>query len=94
MKTGSLRRKSKQILTKDPWMRGKISMGRYFAQLKDGQSVILQAEPAVHGGMYFHRFHGKIGVIEGKAGSCYHVKINDKGKEKTLIVHPVHLKTV
>lgn len=42
--------------------------------------------------MYFPRFHGISGLIKAKRGKCYEVEINDKGKRKTLIVHPIHLK--
>ena len=42
--------------------------------------------------MYFRRFHGKAGKVTRKLGSCYEVTINDLGKEKRLIVHPVHLR--
>ena len=30
--------------------------------------------------------------FKGKKGNCYEVLIKDGGKEKTLIVHPIHLK--
>jgi ribosomal protein L21E len=42
--------------------------------------------------MYLPRFLGRAGVISKKLGSCYQVKIDDMGKEKLLIVHPVHLR--
>ena len=43
-------------------------------------------------GMYHSRFYGKMGVVKGKKGRCYEVMITDGSKQKTLIVHPVHLK--
>ena len=73
--------------------RGKISINKYLQSFKEGDLVILKAEPAVQKGMYFPRFHGKAGIIKGKKGRCYEVKIKD-GKEKVLIVHPVHLKRI
>ena len=59
-----------------------------------GQRVHLSIEPSLHKGMYHLRFMGKTGVIKGLRGKCYEVAINDQGKEKLLIVHPVHLKTM
>ncbi|MCX8147318.1 MAG: 50S ribosomal protein L21e, partial [Candidatus Woesearchaeota archaeon] len=59
---------------------------------KEGDKVMLDANPSVHRGMYFPRFHGKCGVIKGRRGFCYEVLINDLGKEKILIIHPIHLK--
>ena len=89
---GSFRRKSRGKLTKNFNARGKISLTRYFQKFGMGDKVVLKAEPAVHKGMYFPRFHGKAGVIVGTQGRCYQVEIKDINKSKTLIVHPVHLK--
>lgn len=91
---GGLRRKSRHKLRKSLRNRGKISLTKYFQGLKQGDKVRLCAEPAVQKGMYFLRFHGKSGVVEGKKGACYEIKIRDGNKEKTLIVHPVHLKKI
>lgn len=71
--------------------KGKISLTRYFAQFKNGEKVLLKAEPAVQRAIYHRRFHGRIGTIAGKQGNCYTVTIKDLNKSKTLIVHPVHL---
>jgi large subunit ribosomal protein L21e len=37
------------------------------------------------------KYHGMVGTIIGKRGECYEVLVNDKGKEKMIIVHPAHL---
>lgn len=89
---GGFRRKTRNKLKKSRGDKGKISIRKYFQQFKIGERVLLSAEPAVQQGMYFPRFHSKTGVIKDKKGSCYEVMIKDGGKEKTLIVHPVHLK--
>ena len=52
----------------------------------------MKAETAVQGGMYHRRFHGKSGIVKGTQGRCYKVEIKDGDKQKTMIVHPVHLK--
>jgi len=71
---------------------GKFSLKEYFKMFNTGDKVVLKAEPSIHKGMYHPRFLGKMGVIKGKKGSCYEVAIKDIGKEKTLIVHPIHLR--
>ena len=38
------------------------------------------------------QLQGRSGVIEHTRGSSYIVKINDMNKEKTYIIHPVHLR--
>ena len=89
---GGFRRKTRHKLKKNVRDKGKISIRRYSQVFNSGDRVILYAEPAVQKGMYFPRFHGKAGVVKSKKGKCYEVLISDGNKEKTLIVHPVHLK--
>jgi large subunit ribosomal protein L21e len=91
-KIGSFRRKTRHKLSKKPRKKGKINISKYFQSFKTGEKVILKAEPAVQKGMYRPVFHGKSGIVKDKKGSCYSVLINDKSKQKTIIIHPVHLK--
>ena len=44
--------------------------------------------------MYPSRFIGKTGIIKEQQGMCYSIAIKEGGKEKLIIVHPVHLKRV
>ncbi len=82
------------MMRKDARAKGKIRLASYFAKYKPGDKVALFAEPAVQEGIYHLRFHGKVGTVTGTQGRCYTVAILDGGKEKTLLVHPVHLKKV
>lgn len=91
---GSRRRKARKRLVKSIRTRGKIPLTGYFASYTQGEKVILKAEPSVQKGNYHIRFHGRVGVIRNKQGRCYQVSIKDGSKQKTLIVHPVHLKRV
>ncbi len=88
---GGMRRKTRSKLRKNVSERGKISIRDYLQNFKEGEKVSLSAEPAYQKGMYFPRFHGLVGTIVGKKGSCYRVEIKDRNKLKELIVHPVHL---
>ena len=89
---GGFRRKTRYKLRKEKRNRGKISMSNYFQSFNTGDKVSLSAEPAVQKGMYHPRFMGKAGIIKGMRGRCYEVSIKDGGKEKMMIVHPVHLR--
>jgi large subunit ribosomal protein L21e len=91
---GGARRKTRQKYSKPYKLRGKISLRSYLQTLEAGDKVALKTEPAIQRGMYFRRFHGKIGTVTRSLGSCYEVRIKDMDKEKRLIVHPVHLKKV
>ena len=90
-KIGGARRKTRHIFTKHKRERGKISLTSYLKSFKVGDRVKLSVEPAVQRGMYHPTFYGKSGTISGKAGRCYEVLIKDGGKQKSLIVHPIHL---
>ena len=89
---GGFRRKTRHKLQKSPRTKGKISIRRYLQQFKIGDRVNLVAEPAIQTGMYFPRYHGRTALVIGKQGDCYKVQIEDGSLQKTLIVHPVHLR--
>jgi len=91
-RVGGVRRGSRSKLKKNLRSRSKISLTRYFQEFKEGQKVVLSAEPAVQKGLYCSRHHGRQGIIQKKRGKCYEVLVKDIGKQKKVIVHPVHLK--
>lgn len=89
---GGLRRSKRAAYSKNIKAKGKISLKNFLREFKQGEKVNLTLEPAVLGGQYHPRFLGKSGVVVGKQGSCYKVKIKDFDKEKELIVHPIHMR--
>ncbi len=89
---GGIRRKTRYKYRKEVRRRGKISFTRYFQSFMIGERVFLGLESAVQKGNYHPRFMGKSGIVRGKRGRCYEITINDLGKDKTLVVHPVHLR--
>ncbi len=92
-RTGNYRRKTRHKMHKPLREKGKISIRRYLQTFKQGDKVVLKAEPAIQTGLYMvRRYHGMVGTVEAKRGACYEVSIFDRNKEKTMLVHPVHLK--
>ena len=89
---GGFRRKTRSKLRKTPRTRGKINITSYLHEFILNDKVLLKAEPGIQKGMHFPRFDSKSGVITGKQGRCYKVLIKDGNKDKTLIVHPIHLR--
>jgi large subunit ribosomal protein L21e len=71
--------------------KGKISIRDFLQKYEAGEQVGLSVEPAYQKGMYRPKYMGKLGTVLRQKGTCYEIKINDLGKDKTLIVHPVHL---
>ena len=91
---GGFRRKTRHKLQKKARQKGKLSLKKYFQKFEIGQKVLLKADPVIQKGMYNPRFHGKVGIIKGRDKECYKVRIKDHNKEKTLVVHPMHLEGV
>lgn len=91
-RTGGSRRKTRSIFRKRRSQRGKISIRNYLQSFKEGDKVLLHAEPSIHKALYFRRFHSKTGTIKKQRGSCYEISLKEGNKQKTVIVHPVHLR--
>jgi len=91
---GGSRRKTRSSLKKHARTKGKVSLVKVLQEFKEGDKVLLDAEPAMQHGMYHMKYHSKQGLIFGKQGNCYKVLIQDGKQEKMMIVHPVHLRRV
>jgi large subunit ribosomal protein L21e len=85
------RKKTRKKFKKSRAEKGKISIRSFLQKFEVGEKVGLSVEPAYQKGMYRPKFIGKTGTILRKKGTCYEVGINDLGKSKTLVVHPVHM---
>ena len=93
-RVGSSRRKTRHLYKVAKKAKGKIPVSEFVKKLNTGELVQLIAHPSILKGIYFRRFHGRAGTIVGMQGNCYKVQITDGGKEKTLIVSPLHLRKV
>ena len=71
--------------------RGKLSLSRWFQELKEGDRVAISREPAVQSS-FPERMQGRTGVVNGKRGRVYLVSIKDHDKEKKYLIAPIHLK--
>lgn len=89
---GGSRAGTRKLFRKHPRDKGKISLTKFFMPYAVGDRALLSAEPAIQKNLYHQRFHSKAGVVVGKRGDCYEIQIQDGGKQKLVIVHPVHLK--
>ncbi len=71
--------------------KGKIKLSRYFQDFEKGERVAVIRELALQP-RFPQKLQGRTGIIEGKRGSSYILKIKDLNKEKTYIIHPAHLR--
>ncbi len=91
-RVGSSRRKTRKLYSVPKKLKGKLSVSSFVRKFELGSNVILNANPTILKGMYFKRFHAHTGKIVGMQGRCYKIKVKDNGKEKMVIVAPIHLK--
>ena len=79
--------------TKKTREKGKIRLSKYFQELKVGDRVSIVREPSQRAG-FPERMQGKTGIVEGKRGKAYIVKLKDYIKDKLFIIEPIHLKKI
>ena len=73
--------------------RGKLQLSKYFQELNKGDSVAITKEASVNAN-FPKRLQGRTGVVEGKRGRAYLIRIKDLNKEKRLLIPPIHLKKI
>ncbi|NCN86452.1 50S ribosomal protein L21e [archaeon] len=73
--------------------RGKFSFSRYFQRFKEGDNVAVVREVSLVAS-FPKRLQGRTGVVIGKRGKSYIVKIKDQAKPKDYLIAPVHLKKI
>lgn len=71
--------------------RGKVSLSEWFKELKEGERVAVLREHSFQP-RFPKRLQGKTGVIIGKRGKSYLVRVKEGNMEKTHIIKAVHLK--
>ena len=86
-------RKNKMMGRKLVREKGKIRLSRYFQEFKDGDRVAIVREASLPVG-FPKRIQGKTGVIEGKRGKAYIVKLKEYINVKRFVVNPIHLKKI
>lgn len=84
---------TRKLLRKSVRERGSVPpLSLLMVNYNVGDRVHIVVNPSVHAGMPHRRYHGRTGVVVGKRGKCYVVKVMLGDKEKTLFVRPEHLR--
>jgi len=71
--------------------KGKIKLSEYFKTLSNGDRVSIVRERGVVSA-FPTRLQGRSGVVIESKGNYKVIKLSDGNKEKTFVIHPVHLK--
>jgi large subunit ribosomal protein L21e len=94
IRSHGFRNKTRQLLRKSPRKRGLPPVSHFLREYAEGQTVAIVLESASHGGMPHPRFQGLTGVVTGKQGRAYVVKVYQGNKLKTVVAGPEHLKLI
>jgi len=73
--------------------RGKLQLSRYFQELNKGDFVSVSKEQSVSSS-FPKRIQGRTGIVEGRKGKTYIVKITEGSKDKRFLIEPIHLKKI
>ena len=73
--------------------RGKLQLSKYFQKFKEGDFVAVSREKALPVN-FNKRLQGSTGIVAGKKGRVYVVKIKEGKKEKEILIAPIHLKKI
>ena len=73
--------------------RGKLPLSKYFQEFEKGDFVAVNMEKSQLIN-FPKRLQGRTGVVFGKRGEVYIIKIKDVEKEKEFLIHPIHLKKI
>ncbi|MDY6817218.1 MAG: 50S ribosomal protein L21e [Halobacteriales archaeon] len=86
------RQGSRNKLSNSPRERGTSPPQRAVQEYDTGQKVHLRLDPSVPDGRFHPRFNGHTGTVVGEQGAAYKIEIKDRGKQKTIIAKPAHLR--
>jgi large subunit ribosomal protein L21e len=73
--------------------RGKLQLSRYFQEFDKGDKVAVVKEASI-ASSFPKILQGKTGIVEGRKGKTYILKIMDGKKEKSFLIEPIHLKKI
>jgi len=77
--------------SKKPREKGKVKLSRMFQEIKPGDKVCVDIELSEKAN-FLGKLQGRTGIVEGKRGKYWMVKIKEIGREKRFIILPIHLK--
>lgn len=86
------RSRSRKLLRKKPRERGRPGLSKLLHKYREGDLVCIDICPNYIRTAPHRRYQGKVGVVVGKRGRAYVVRIRVGGKDKYIIATKDHLK--
>ena len=93
-RTKGSRQGTRNILRKNKRERRRLFIGRTMHTYQEGDKVAIVLDGAQQRGMPHRRFQGRTGIIFGKQGRAFVVKVADGNMEKTVVSRPEHLRPI
>ena len=87
-----IRSRTRNKMSKSPRKRGQNAITACFQKYEVGDKADIVIDSAMHKGQPYKRFHGQTGEIIGRRGAAYILSVQEKGKLKTTIARPEHLR--
>jgi len=86
------RKGTRSLFRQNPRERGKTRITMVIQSFEIGEKANIRIDSRVRGGQPHNTFNGKTGVIVGRQGHSYLVRIRIGGKYKVVVTAPAHLK--
>ena len=71
-----------------------ITVNKVLQEIPAGERVQINIDSSVHSAMPHYRYQGKTGLVLGKRGRAYEVKVRLGNQLNTLVVKSEHLQTI
>lgn len=88
------RNRTRSLLRKSVRKRGRSPVSRLLREYAVGEKVTVKIDPSCVKGMPHRRYQGRTGVVLGKRGRAYVLKMFMGGYEKTIIARPEHISPI
>lgn len=88
------RNRTRSLLKKSVRERGHSPVSRLLREYAIGEKVTIKIDPSYIKGMPHRRYHGRTGIVLGKRGRAYVLKMFMGGYEKTIIARPEHISPI
>ena len=94
VKSKGKRSKTRNKYRKNVREKGKTSISKIIQDFEIGTKARIKVDPSVHDGQPHRKFHGRTGIIVGKQGKAFMLKVKDGNNSKKVISRPEHLEKV
>src|SRR2546428_11239249 len=86
------RKGTRSLFRVRPRERGKTRITRVIQLFENGEKAAIEIDSRVRGGQPHNTFQGKTGVVVGRQGRSYLVRIRIGGKYKVVVAAPAPLR--